>query len=99
MAIGTNDTWFYWNYESIVNNTPQASGVYAIFKAGTWIYVGESGNIRARLLQHWNGDNRCITNQAPTGFQFELVAGEAQRKARQDQLILALKPVCSQNLG
>jgi len=98
MPIGKDVPWHAYNYASIVANAPAQSGVYALFKSGDWIYVGESGEIQARLLQHFNRDNPCITQHAPTGFQFELVAGEAQRKARQNQLILALKPLCNQKL-
>jgi excinuclease UvrABC nuclease subunit len=98
MPIGKDHPWFPDNYASIVANAPAQSGVYALFKPGVWIYVGESGDIRARLLQHLNGDNPCITQNAPTGFQFELVAAN-QRVARQNQLILALKPICNQKLG
>jgi len=99
MAIGSNLPWFHWNYASITANAPQASGVYAIFNGQNWIYVGESGDIRARLLQHLNGDIPCIIQNAPTGFQFELVAGQPQRVARQNQLIVALNPICNQRLG
>jgi excinuclease UvrABC nuclease subunit len=99
MAIGANSQWFPWNRASILANAPQASGVYAIFNSKNWIYVGESGDIQARLLEHLNGDNLCIIQNLPTGFQFELVAGQAQRVARQNQLIVELKPVCNQKLG
>lgn len=98
MPIGPGLNGFPWTYDSILANAPSASGVYAIYNANTWIYVGESGDIRARLLQHYNGDNQCILNHHPTGFQFELVAA-AQRVARQNQLIAALPVVCNQMFG
>ena len=96
--IGTGQPAFPWTRESIVSNAPSASGVYAIFNPQAWIYVGESGDIRARLLQHFDGDNPCITRMHPGGFQFELCPA-AQRVARQNQLILALTPACNQKLG
>jgi len=99
MPIGPNLPSFPWNHASIASNAPIAAGVYAIFNGQNWIYVGESGDTFTRLLQHWNGDNPCITRNAPTGFQFELVASQPQRKSRQDQLILLLHPVCNQKLG
>jgi excinuclease UvrABC nuclease subunit len=98
MPIGQNFPWFPWTYASIVANAPHSSGVYAIFNAQRWIYVGESNDIQARLLQHFNGDNACITQNAPTGFQFEVVVA-AQRVARQNQLIGALNPACNQMFG
>lgn len=98
MSIGHNLPSFSWNHASIVANAPHSSGVYAIFNPQKWIYVGESGDLQARLLEHFNGDNACITRNVPMGFQFEVVAAN-QRVARQNQLILALSPVCNQRLG
>jgi excinuclease UvrABC nuclease subunit len=99
MAIGPGLSGLPFDYATILASAPAQSGDYAIYNRTSWIYVGESGNIRARVLQHLNGDNACITRNAPTGFQYELVAGEAQRVARQNQLIVALKPACNQRLG
>lgn len=96
--IGRDHTWYYFNRNSILTNAPATSGVYAIFRFGTWIYVGETGDIQARLLEHLNGDNPCITQSNPDGFQFELVAAN-QRVARQDAWIPALNPACNQRLG
>lgn len=96
--IGENYKWYRYNRASIIANAPQVSGVYAIFHGREWTYVGEGEDIRVRLLAHLNGDNRCITNSAPTGFQFEQWPA-SQRVARQDQLILALNPACNRRLG
>jgi excinuclease UvrABC nuclease subunit len=97
--IGSGQPSFFWTRQSIVTSAPNSSGVYVLFTPQAWIYVGESGDVQARLLQHLNGDNPCITRNAPTGFQFEVVAGQSQRVARQDQLILAFGPACNQRLG
>lgn len=96
--IGSGQPAFTWTRESISQNAPAASGVYCIFNARVWIYVGESQDIRARLLAHFDADIACITRNQPGGFQFEFV-GAQQRVARQDQLILALRPACNQKLG
>jgi hypothetical protein len=72
--------------------------VYAIYRPNQWVYVGEGQDIRTRLLAHLNGDNPRITRENPTGFQFEEVAPNL-RVARQNQLILVLKPVANQRLG
>src|SRR5258708_3103854 len=89
---------FVWTRESILANAPRASGVYVIYNRQTWIYIGESGDIQARLLQHYGGDNACITRHAPTGFDFELAVA-AQRVARQDYWIGQLGPACNQRFG
>jgi len=74
--------------------------VYGLFKGNVWIYFGESGDVRARLLDHLaNETNACITRSAPTHFAYELVPGELARKARQNGLILEYNPPCNQRLG
>jgi hypothetical protein len=98
MPIGPGQPGYPWTRASILANAPRASGVYVIYNGQTWIYVGESGDIQARLLQHFNGDNPCITHYVPTGFQFELVAA-VQRVARQDEWIAHLGPACNQRFG
>jgi len=94
MAIGPIQPVFRFNRFSILASAPRGSGVYAIFTTQQWIYVGECVNIQARLLRHLNGDNACITQSAPTGFQYER-RPKHQRVARQDELIRTLHPVCN----
>ena len=80
----------YWlNARSINSHAPAQSGVYGLYKAELWIYIGESEDIRARLLQHLNGDNSCINREAPTQFTYELVPA-GQRVARKDLLIFLI---------
>jgi hypothetical protein len=98
MPIGPGQGWFPFSRPSILANAPNASGVYALYNPQIWIYLGESGDLQARLLQHLGGDNACITQNGPTGFQFEL-SPAAQRVARQNQLIAALGPICNQRFG
>ena len=83
-------------------SAPAQWGVYSLFHEGRWVYFGESGNIRDRLTQHINNEtNPCITRSNPPFFAYELVAGEAQRKARQDVLIREFwhQGLCNQRLG
>jgi hypothetical protein len=94
MAIGEGQSSYAWNFNSILNNAPPNSGVYAILNTAVCIYAGEGGDIQACLLHHFTGDTRIIRN-APTRFQFELIPA-AQRVARQNQLIAALNSVCNQ---
>jgi predicted GIY-YIG superfamily endonuclease len=89
---------FLFNRASILQHAPSASGVYGLWTATSWIYVGESNDIQRRLLEHFNGDNVLITRAAPTSFGFEL-SGAFQRVARQNALILELRPFCNQILG
>ena len=76
---------------------PQVSGVYAIWTANAWIYVGESGDVGRRLLEHATGQSeqsQCINRQDPTGCGYEVVAAN-RRVARQNELIAELRPVCN----
>ncbi|HEY1207072.1 MAG: hypothetical protein ABSH46_01410 [Bryobacteraceae bacterium] len=76
---------------SIRREAPSSSGVYGLSNAREWIYVGETNDIRARLLEHLAETNTFLARGAPTGFNFELSpAGE--RVARQRQIVLELDP-------
>ena len=79
--------------ESILKNAPESSGVYGLFNA-FWIYIGEADNLRARLLQHLDGDDPCIVRFQPSGFAFEHAAPK-ERHRRHEQLIKELQPLCN----
>lgn len=89
---------YHFNAQSIAANAPTKSGVYAIFKQGVWIYFGESNDIQRRLTEHLNETGTCIKRQMPTAFSYELWP-EAQRVARQNQLIAEFRTPCNQMLG
>lgn len=89
---------FYFAEASIVANAPSSSGVYGICNKDRWIYVGESNDVRRRLLEHFRESATCIWKCSPNAFVFEL-ASSATRVQRQDSLILELKPACNQKLG
>jgi excinuclease UvrABC nuclease subunit len=93
-----NPNSYQFNRDSIIRNAPSASGVYALHTAQKWVYVGESRDIAARLLDHLNGDNPCIIASSPTHFSYELCP-EWERVRRQNALILELQPACNQRLG
>ncbi len=98
MPIGKDHQWFYFTRDSITANAPNASGVYALFKDGQWIYFGESNDIQRRLLEHLTQAGTCILQNAPTGFQFELVVAD-QRVVRQNHWIAGNATPCNQRLG
>lgn len=75
--------------------TPGQMGVYGIFKTNRWIYVGR-GDIRNRLLAHFNGDNTCITGELPTHYVDEVTTSYIQRET---DLIRELTPACNQRVG
>lgn len=93
-----NSESYQFTNQSILQNAPARSGVYALHTREKWIYIGESRDIQARLVQHLNGDNACIIAWNAQWFSFELWPAD-QRVARQDALILELQPACNQRLG
>lgn len=98
----TGSNAYAFNRTTVNQSAPTASGVYALFNQGKWIYFGESVNIRDRLLQHIDNEtNACITLAYPGLFAFELVAGQQARVARQDQLIREFwhLGLCNKRLG
>ena len=74
---------------------PDQMGVYGLFKKNQWIYVG-SGDVRDRLLAHFDGDNTCISREQPDEWVGEVTANYVQREK---DLILELSPVCNQRVG
>lgn len=76
----------------IQREAPASSGVYGLSNAREWIYVGETDNIQARLLEHLEETDSFRTEGVPTGFSFELSTAH-DRVARQRRLIVELDPV------
>jgi hypothetical protein len=87
------DSRYQFQHDSVLMNSPEASGVYGLFNA-LWIYVGEADNIRTELLRHLEGDNTCISRYQPSGFAFE-IASPPERTHRRQQLVGKLQPFCN----
>jgi hypothetical protein len=71
------------------------NGVYGIYRANQWIYVGK-GDIRERLLGHLNGDNACVLKENPSRFVYEVTF---LMDEREQQLIQELNPICNRKAG
>ena len=69
-------------------------GVYGLHH-NRWVYIGK-GDIRQRLLDHLNGDNRCITLERPTHFVGEVTS---QADEREKALIEEFMPSCNKRVG
>jgi hypothetical protein len=82
---------------SVRANAPSASGIYGISNAREWIFIGETDNIQASLMHDLQQGDTTLLNRIPTGFVFEL-CGAADRRARQDRLILEYEPVCQRRV-
>lgn len=85
MAIGLGRKSYPFNYNAIVFFVPRQAGVYVLFNAN-WFYVGEAEDLADGLLQFLIGRKTAIDGEQPSTFQFEVVLGDKQRKARMNQL-------------
>lgn len=77
--------------ESIALNAPEESGIYGLFSA-LWIFVGETENIRVRLLQHLTENDPKIRFYQPSGFAFEVIS-PSERHERMNQVIREVGPL------
>ena len=82
---------------SVRANAPAAPGIYGISNAREWIFIGETDNIQAALLQDLQGANSPLLQRSPTGFVFELCE-PASRRSRHDELIRKYAPVCNRRV-
>ncbi len=85
---------YTWTKSWIEFKAPNEPGVYSLRdREGRLIYVGK-GNIRERLLSHWNRENStdlAIWSHNPRTFRFELTRHPAERQA---ELVRELHPIC-----
>ena len=71
---------------------PNQNGVYGIFQRESPIYIG-SGDIRDRMLAHFNGDNACITRSKPNQWTGAVVTGDLTHL--EGELIQEYRPACN----
>lgn len=81
--------------EKVLAISPGQMGVYGLFRANQWVYVG-SGDVRERLLAHLGGDNPSITQEQPTHWVDEVTDEYVEREKA---LILEMAPNCNQKVG
>ena len=89
-----NPVPYVFGFFSVMDNAPAESGIYAIYNDKSYIYIGEADDIRARLINHLNGDYPCILSRHPRAFSFELCPCGG-RFRRQTELIRELTPACN----
>jgi hypothetical protein len=82
----------------IRREAPASSGVYGLSNAWEWVHVGETDNIRGRLLEHLEGTDSFRREGAATGFSYELCPPQ-DRVARQSRLVLELHPGRQREMG
>lgn len=83
---------------SIGQHAPAASGVYGLTNAAGWIFIGETDNIQAALMEHLQAGPGGTVPQVPSGFVFE-ECDASKRYGRQDRLVLEYGPAGNRNLA
>jgi hypothetical protein len=94
MTIKSGETYPF-TFEAVRGKVPQESGVYGLYTAGQWVYIGESDDIRQRLFRHLNEPSASMNRFGPLSFSFE-TAGSADRVPLQHALICELDPACTE---
>ena len=82
---------------NIEREAPAASGVYGISNAKNWIFIEETENIRASLMDYLANPSGSAAD-SPSGFSFELSPAYS-RTARRDRLIAELAPLQTQGVA
>jgi len=94
-----NATAYPFNHTSVILNAPMSGGVYAIYNETTWVYVGETRDILAQLIQHLRGDVPCIANyrtkHPDLKFSYEVVQRANDRIGRVKAAISEFCPICN----
>ena len=92
MAYDSGTTYVF-GYRAVRDNVPNSSGVYTIYTARQWVYVGQSDDIRQSLFRHLNEPTACMEERTPLSFSFETIPS-AERRSRYDALVTELRPAC-----
>ena len=93
MAIKNGETYLF-TFEAVREEAPTASGLYGLYTAGRWVYIGESADIRQSLFRHLNAPSPSMNRFGPLSFSFELAPAE-DRVLRHRALIADLDPACT----
>jgi hypothetical protein len=83
--------------DTITRNAPVISGVYALHSREACLYVGESDDICASLLEHYYVYTPCLNDKEITHFTFDLASSEVRRALLIDR-IRQLSPTCNQRM-
>jgi excinuclease UvrABC nuclease subunit len=97
MPFENTNTAFTFSESGIAGYAPRESGVYGIYNASKWIYVGESKDMEERLFDHLRGvseQSARILLHKPTGYAYERCDAKT-RMTRETQLMAELRPVAN----
>ena len=76
--------------------TPAESAVYVLCRAdGSYIYFGESRDLRRRLMEHLVDTASCLHREGAAFYAYELHSSPGTRLARLNQLIASYPTACN----
>lgn len=81
--------------DNILNLKPNQNGVYGIHNGVKWLYVGK-GDIRTRMLEHFNGDIPSLWRNQPSQW-CAIVTPNADALEKAE--IIRCQPLCNQRVG
>jgi hypothetical protein len=93
--LGQERRWQAFDYHRIVWQVPPSPGIY-VLRGLTPVFVGETDNLRERLLYHLL-DWSCDVTTDPLEFCYEVVDAGTLRTARAADLISWWSPPCNQH--
>jgi hypothetical protein len=85
-----------YDLDIITRNVPPVSGIFMIYSWDACVFIGESDDICAGLLEIYYEANPCLAEKTLTHFSFESASPEL-RLGRQIECIREFRPAC--NLG
>ncbi len=76
---------------TILANAPRQPGVYGLYSAEGWVFIGKSKNLQQSLFQCLDKKRQYFWPDEPNAYAFELCAPD-QCDDRQGELILEFYP-------
>jgi len=93
--LGVDRVWRAHDRASIVTHAPTNAGVY-VLRATTPIYVGETKNLRERLLYHLANPSECARRFGALEFSVQEFVSTDLRSRRASRLQAWWMPPCNQ---
>jgi hypothetical protein len=89
----------HYRRESILAHAPSAPGVYALWNETRWLHVGDSDDLRQRLLEHLAQDEARFAPPQACAWGFEFIESPYQRVRRRRALMQELLPANGRRQG
>jgi hypothetical protein len=92
--LGDRRVWRMLDAATVQRHAPATSGVYML-RAGPPVYIGETGNLMARLLYHFEHQGPCMRRYGATEFSIQEFDSRDLGADRAARLIEWWTPPCN----